>query len=103
VKKQVRVKGQTDIAPPWEPAEATLAEINAIKALIVGKASEYQQGLIVGWLERATGVTSLEFRPDSDRASSFASGKRFVGLQFFQLAKAVLAQPAAPKQETRQP
>lgn len=29
---------------------------------------------------RLTGVRDLEFRPD-ERASTFASGKRFVGLQ----------------------
>lgn len=89
--KRITIKGNVNLTAPWTPTELTPAEHHAIKALTKGKATEHQQGLVVEWLARATGVTDLEFRPDGERASNFASGKRFVGLQFFQLAKAFLA------------
>jgi hypothetical protein len=97
VKKPAPIKGATNIAPPWDPTVTSRAELTAIKALTKGKADENQQLLVVEWLARATGVTELEFRPgpDGERATPFASGKRFVGLQFFQLAKTVLASPTA--------
>jgi hypothetical protein len=97
--KQTRVKAATNLTDPWQPIEPTLAEVHAIKALVAGKATEHQQSLVVEWIAKATAVTSLEFRPgpDGDRASAFAAGKRFVGLQFFQLAKAILSSTnAAP-------
>jgi hypothetical protein len=94
---KTRVKAEVNLAAPWTPNEPTLPEIHAIKALVQGKASDHQQGLVVEWIARATGVTELEFRPgpDGDRASAFAGGKRFIGLQFFQTAKANLAKPTA--------
>lgn len=91
--KQSRVKGATNLASPLDPTETSPAEMHAIKALFIGKATDTQQQLFVGWLTRATGVTDLEFRPgaDGERLTAVAAGKRFVGLQFFQLAKAILA------------
>jgi hypothetical protein len=99
VTKATRIKGATNLASPLDPADTTPAELHAIKALVIGKATDAQQHLFVGWLAKATGVTELEFRagPDGVHLSAFAGGKRFVGLQFFQLAKAILAPPnAAP-------
>jgi hypothetical protein len=94
---KTRVKGETNLAAPWTPTETTPAEIGAIKALVEGKADERQQLLLVEWLARASGVTELEFRPgpEGERASAFAGGKRFVGQQFFQLAKTSLARSTA--------
>lgn len=81
------IKGAADTRAPWDPVETDMAELGAIKALMAGTASEYQQGLIVKWLQRATAVGEMSYRPSSDRDSAFAEGKRFVGLQFFTLAK----------------
>ena len=80
--------GTTNQASPWEPAPAIAAEIHAIQAIYRGDATAAQQALLVQWLRKATAVGELEFRGDSERATCFASGKRFVGLQFFTLVKA---------------
>lgn len=93
-----RIVGQQRAAAPWDETPPTQPEFHAIKALVQGKATDHQQGLVVEWLTRATGVLEPEFSPDSDRASNHAAGKRWVGLQFFRIAKARLAEPtAAPK------
>ncbi len=89
--KRKTVKGAADTRAPYEPVETEMAEIGAIKALIEGSASEYQQKLFVGWLKRATAVGEMSYRP-SERDTAFAEGKRFVGLQFFTLAKTVSPQ-----------
>ena len=64
---------------PWVPPEMSKAEAYAIKAFAQGKANEGQQETVWQFLMRVTGIQDLEFRPD-ERASTFASGKRFVGL-----------------------
>ena len=65
---------------PWDKETAY-----AVRALYEGKANESQQRRVAAFIERAAGVYDLEFRPD-ERMSSFASGKRFVGLQVRKLA-----------------
>lgn len=86
--KRSTIKGQALIAPPWEPCETTKPEFHAIQALVHGDATKEQQAVFVGWLKRATAINEMEFRPDSERATTFASGKRFVGQLFFTLAQA---------------
>lgn len=97
--KTPRIKGQANTSDPWQPAEVEPGDIGAIKALLAGQANDLQQARVVRWLIRATGVEEMSFRPGGDdgrRASDFAEGKRFVGLQLFTLAKASLP-PADPK------
>lgn len=92
--KRTKIKGQADVSPPWTPAETSPDELVAIRMLVGGKASEEQQRAVVRWIARATAVGDMTFRPGGDdgrRASDFAEGKRFVGLQFFTLAKTMLA------------
>jgi hypothetical protein len=67
-------------ALPWEPPALSKADAYAVKALAAGNANEGQQKTAWDFIMRLTGVRDLEFRPD-ERASTFASGKRFVGLQ----------------------
>lgn len=63
--------------PAWEPKHAA-----AFQALERGEASDHQQKLALEWLMiRACGINDLSYWPDSERATSFAEGKRFVGLQ----------------------
>ena len=88
-----RIVGKTNQSPPWEMDPATLPEVAAIRAIVNGEATGDQQRLFVKWLEKATAVGELEFRANSERESNFAAGKRFVGLQFFILAKTFLADP----------
>jgi hypothetical protein len=66
---------------PWTPYTPTKAEVYAVKAVLSHKADEEQQRIFVGFLNRITGIGDLEFRPEGDRATVFASGKRFVGMQ----------------------
>jgi hypothetical protein len=84
------IKGQTNLAPPWEPCEVSIDELSAIHALVVGEASKDQQFRFLEWFKRATAVNEMEFRPSGERESNFAAGKRFVGIQVFTLAKSHL-------------
>lgn len=82
---------------PWSPTPATDDVIRAVKAMNEGKASDVQQRRVVDWLFEVTGTRDLEFRPESERASAFASGKRWVGLQLGKM----IAQPLANISEER--
>jgi hypothetical protein len=84
---KTRIKGQANITPPWQPIDTSVEELAAIHAMADGAANDRQQMLIIEWLMRATAVTEMEFRPTGERESNFAAGKRFVGLQFFTLAR----------------
>lgn len=95
-KRRPVIKGQADTSSPWNITETSPTELAAIRALVAGNASEDQQRGFVKWLARATAVGDMSFRPGGDdgrRASDFAEGKRFVGLQFFTLAKTVARDP----------
>ncbi len=67
---------------PHAPYEATKDEVLAFRALQAGEASELQQKkalrVIVHELSR---TYDLSFRPDDPHHTTFAEGKRFVGLQ----------------------
>ncbi len=83
------VKRSRELDPsrdPWTPIVPTKSEAAAIKALFARNANEHQQAHIVSFLIRLTGIKDMEFRPDRD-ASSFASGKRFVGLQLVKMTE----------------
>lgn len=72
---------------PWHPApyDPDGADTMAIKALAAGKANDGQQKRALDWiLYSVCGLSDLSFRPggsDGERATAFAEGKRFVGLQ----------------------
>lgn len=91
--KAKALTGQINLASPWDPAIVAPGEAAAINALTRGEATAQQQGLIVKWIERATAVGEMSYRPTGDRDTAFAEGKRFVGLQFFTLAKARISEP----------
>lgn len=60
----------------------------ALQALGHGAADPYQQRLALAYvLSTLSGTDDLSFRPDSDRETSFAEGRRFVGLQIMKLLK----------------
>jgi hypothetical protein len=68
--------------PPWVAALPTKGQVAAIKALQDGKAQPAQQMAAWDYVMSLTGVREMEFRPggvEGQRASDFASGKRFVG------------------------
>lgn len=71
---------------PWYPPAYEPADINAIKGLVAGTASPEQQQRAIKWIiENACATYELSYRPTSDRDTSFAEGRRFVGLEIVKL------------------
>ena len=67
---------------PYYPADYDTADIMSVKALFDGKATADQQTRAMKWIvDSLCGTFDLSYRPDSDRDTAFAEGKRFVGLQ----------------------
>lgn len=65
---------------PWDASIAY-----ALRALATGTASEGQQKHAIHWIiNQAAGTYDLSWR-ESDRETSFAEGRRFVGLQIVKL------------------
>lgn len=73
---------------PWYPPAWEKHHAMAIKCLAEGNANEHQQKIAFNWiLYDLCGTYDLSYRPDSQRDSDFAEGKRFVGLQLVKLLK----------------
>lgn len=67
---------------PWFPPDYELADVCAMKGLANGTATPEQQQQALKWIiEKACATYELSYRPTSDRDTSFAEGRRFVGLQ----------------------
>jgi hypothetical protein len=67
---------------PWYPPSYEFADVSALKGLANGTASPEQQQRALKWIiENACATYELSYRPTSDRDTSFAEGRRFVGLQ----------------------
>jgi len=64
---------------PIMRADYTEQEVQALRALYEGNASERQQKLILPYILRAAGTHDLSYRPGDSLATAFAEGKRFVG------------------------
>jgi len=76
-------------AQPWLPPDYDDDVVYAVRALTTGTANDGQQKLAVRWLMYVTGASEefadLSFRvggAEAQRATDFAEGKRFVGLQW---------------------
>lgn len=66
---------------PWDVVTAA-----SIQALQRGEATpEQQRGALTWIINQAAATYNVTFDPDSDRATAFAEGKRFVGLQLVKL------------------
>lgn len=76
----------TDAFKP-HPYEAK--HIAAFQALAQGNANEHQQMLALEWVIEAAGTYDMSFRSgvDGDRQTTFAEGKRSLGLQVVKLLK----------------
>ena len=68
-------------ASPWKPPAWEPPDVSAIQALNRGDATPDQQKRALDFIVRLAGTYDLSYRPDSDRDTAFAEGKRFVGLQ----------------------
>lgn len=68
------------------PADYSKADVFAVKALASGTANDHQQKRALEWIVRMAARTyDVSFSPASDRETSFAEGRRFVGLQVVKL------------------
>lgn len=77
---------------PWAPTPWEPADVGAIQALAAGEATPEQQKRALTWIvERACDTYGMSYRPDSDRDTTFAEGKRYVGLQVVKMTKLNLA------------
>jgi hypothetical protein len=73
------------------PAHYDEADTYAIKALAAGVANEGQQKRALDWIINTLCATyDLSYRPESDRDTAFAEGKRHIGLQLVKQVKLVL-------------
>jgi hypothetical protein len=72
--------------PPYFMCAWDVVDAAAIQALQRGEATPAQQQNFLKWLiQQAAGAYEGTFHPESDRASAFAEGRRFVGLQCVKL------------------
>lgn len=78
-------------AAPWTPPPYGIADVQAIRALIIGEATPDQQQRALRWIiEVAAGTYDQSFYPgaeDGRRNTDFAEGRRFVGNQIVKLTK----------------
>ena len=75
---------------PWKPPAYALADVSAIQALAAGTADKLQQARALRLIiEGLAGTYDLSYRPgpEGDRDTTFAEGRRFVGLQLVKLTK----------------
>lgn len=77
----------------YSPAEWDPEDAYAVQAFMHGRADQAQQLRAARFiLERICCTYDLSFRPESERETSFAEGKRFVGLQLVKFANLNVAQ-----------
>jgi hypothetical protein len=93
---------------PWHPADYDDVVVYAVRAFASGKATEHQQKIVWRWMRYVTGTSDefsdLSFRPGDEgrRATDFAEGKKFVGLQFGKMLNdAVTPKKPADAEEAR--
>ena len=71
-----------DVLHAWEPAKYELGDITAVQAVANGEADAHQQKRALDWIIKQVCWTyELSYRPESERDTAFAEGRRFVGLQ----------------------
>ena len=75
-------------ASPWKPPAYEDADAYAIRALQSGNATPDQQQRALDYIINGlAGTYDLSYRPSSDRDTTFAEGRRFVGLQIVKFLK----------------
>lgn len=90
------------IPRPWHPAAYDEFVVGSVRALFAGTADERQQKRAIDWiLFDLCGVRDLSFRPDSQRDTDFAEGKRFVGLQLVKVSKVPAGAPPPAQRSGR--
>lgn len=94
-------------APPHFRADYDVADAAAVQAVAFGRASEDQQKRAMKWIvEKGCMAYDETFHPESERASTFMQGRRFVGLLLVKFTTASInalkknANPNAPTSDT---
>lgn len=88
---------------PWKPTEWEPADVAAIQALVRGDASPEQQRRAIDYIIKdIAGTYDMSYRPESDRDTAFAEGKRFVGLQLVKAVNLNLARIRQVKEQKPQ-
>ena len=83
---------------PYEPIEYTEKAIRYIQALARGDAAPETQKAALDWIINSVCATyDLSYRPTSDRDTTFAEGRRFVGLQLVKMIKLNIASLSQPQ------
>ena len=73
--------------PEWEPAD-----VRAIQSLQTGEATpEMQKRALDFMINKVCQTYDLSYRPESDRETVFAEGRRFTGLQLVKMLSINLA------------
>lgn len=73
---------------PLRPTKYENSHIAAIQALMQGKATEGQQMLALQFIiEKVCSTYDEPYRPDSERDTTFALGKRHAGMEIVKLTK----------------
>jgi hypothetical protein len=90
-------------AEPWKPTEWEPADAAAIQALVRGDASPEQQRRAVDYIINDIARTyDMSYRPNSERDTTFAEGKRYVGAQIVKAINLNLAAIRQAKSKTPQ-
>ena len=73
---------------PYLPAEYQAADVTAIQQLERGEAGPDMQKRALAWIiNEAAKTYDLSYHPESDRDTSFAEGKRYVGSSIVKMLK----------------
>ncbi|MCK5712594.1 MAG: hypothetical protein KAI25_07760 [Hyphomicrobiaceae bacterium] len=99
---QTRVEECLPHENPIERPDYTEFEVQSIRALYEGKASERQQLAILPYILRAAGTHDLSYRPGDSHATAFAEGKRFVGTTLVWMLKSAPARTDPDKIAARE-
>lgn len=93
--KQTIARGRAANVPrpdPWKPAEWEPEDAYAVQAVMAGRANEEQQRRAMLYIvNHICGTYDLSYRPTSERDTTFAEGKRFVGLQLVKFSRINIA------------
>jgi hypothetical protein len=90
------------VSDPWKPAEWEPADVSALQALHRGNATPDQQKRALDYIiNTVAGTYDLSYRPKSDRDTTFAEGKRHVGLQIVTKLKINLAAIKEAKRQAK--
>lgn len=72
--------------PPYLRCDYDIPVVAAAQALQRGEADAHQQKDFLNWLiNHAAGTYNTSFQLEGDRETTFAEGRRFVGLQLVKL------------------